>query len=82
MGGFFDFVVDNFGDKFWGELLEGVVGSFVLDDFGYFFVDSMDLGRSGIGGFFDLVGVVFGESDGEEVEEVVVGGLDGDVGFD
>lgn len=36
----------------------------------------------GVGGLADLVGPTLGESDGEEAEEVLVGGLDGNVGLD
>ena len=38
--------------------------------------------RGSVGGLLDLVGPSLGESDGEDAEEVVIGGLDGDVGFD
>lgn len=41
----------------------------------------MDLGGGSVGGFFDLVWVMFGEGNSEYVDEVVVGGFDGDVGF-
>lgn len=41
-----------------------------------------DLRRPGVGGLLDLVGAPLGETDGEEAEEVVVGGLDDDVGLD
>lgn len=37
--------------------------------------------RSGIGRLLDLVGAALGESDGEEAEEVVVGGHHSDVGL-
>jgi hypothetical protein len=40
------------------------------------------LRRSSIGGLLDLVGPALGESDGEEAEEVVIGGLDDNVGLD
>lgn len=36
----------------------------------------------GVGGLLDLVGPSLGEGDAEKTEEVVVGGLDNDVGLD
>lgn len=82
LGGLLDLAADNLGDKLRGELLEGAAGSLALDDLGHLLADGTDLGRSGIGGLLDLVGAALGESDGEEAEKVVVGGLDGDVGLD
>jgi hypothetical protein len=40
------------------------------------------LRRSGVGGLLDLVWPSLGEGNGEEAEEVVIGGLDNDVGLD
>jgi hypothetical protein len=40
------------------------------------------LRRSSISGLLNLVWAALGESDGEDAEEVIIGGLDGDVGLD
>lgn len=53
-----------------------------LNDLDHLLADSTNLRRAGIGGLLDLVGASLGESDGEETDEVVVGGLNGDVGLD
>ena len=52
-----------------------------MDDLDHLSSDGSDLRGGGIGGLLDLVGATLGEADGEETEEVVVGGLDCDVGL-
>lgn len=64
-----------------GELSQAAAGSLTLDDLNHLLADGADLGRLGVGGLLDLVWSSLGESNGEEAEEVVVGGLDGDVGL-
>lgn len=39
------------------------------------------MGRSGVGRLLDLVLAALGEANGEKADEVVIGGLDGDVGL-
>jgi len=82
LGGLLDLAANDLGDQLGGELGKGAAGSLALDDLGHLFADGADLGRSGIGSLLDLVGAALGESDGEEADEVVVGGLDRDVGLD
>ena len=53
-----------------------------MDDLGHLLTDLPDLRRSGVCGLLDLVRPSLGEGDGEEAKEVVIGGLDNDVGFD
>jgi len=53
-----------------------------LNDLGHLLSDGSDLRRGGVCGLLDLVWPALGEGDGEQTEEVVVGGLDGDVGLD
>lgn len=65
-----------------GELGEGAAGGLALDDLGHLLADGTDLGRAGVGGLLDLVGATLGEGNSEETEEVVVGGLHGNVGLD
>lgn len=82
LGGLLDFAADNFGDQLGNQLGEGAAGSLALDDVGHLASNGADLGRSSVGGLLDLVGASLGEGNGEEADEVVIGGLDGDVGLD
>jgi hypothetical protein len=52
-----------------------------LNDLGHLLSDSSDLRGGGIGGLLDLVGSALGEGNGEQAEEVVVSGLDCDIGL-
>ena len=81
MGSLLDLTTDNLGDELGCELCEGAAGSFALNDLGHLLSDSSDLRGGGIGGLLDLVGSALGEGNGEQAEEVVVGGLDCDVGL-
>jgi hypothetical protein len=82
LGGLLNLPSNNFRDELGCELGQGAAGGFTLDDLGHLLADSADLRRSGICGLLDLVGASLGESNGEKTEEVVVGGLDGDIGLD
>ena len=53
-----------------------------MNDLSHLLSDSPDLRRGSIGGLLDLVRPALGEGDGEEAEEIVVSGLDSDVGLD
>jgi len=82
LGSFLDLASDGLGDKLGGELLQIAARGLALDDLGHLSPDGPDLGCGGIRGLLDLVGAALREGDGEESEEVIVGGLDGDVGLD
>ena len=82
LGGLLDLATDNLWDQLGGELSEGAGGSLALDDLGHLLADGADLGGSGVGGLLDLVWTTLGESNAEHAEEVIIGGLDGDVGLD
>ena len=82
MSSLLNLTTDNLGDELGCELCEGAAGGFALNDLGHLLSDSSDLRGSGIGGLLDLVGSALGEGNGEQAEEVVVGGLDRDVGLD
>lgn len=82
LGGLLDLAANDLRDELVGQLLQGAAAGLTGDDLGHLPSDGADLGRSGVGGLLDLVGAALGESDGEEAEEVVVGGLDRDVGLD
>jgi hypothetical protein len=79
--GLLNLAADNLGDQLRGELLQGAGGSLSLNDLDHLLSDGANLGRGGVGGLADLVGTALGESNAEEAEEVVVGGLDSDVGL-
>ena len=82
MGALLDLPADDLWDQLAGQLGECAGRSFSLDDLGHLLSDGADLRACSIGGFLDLVRAALGEGDGEETEEVVIGGLDGNVGFD
>ena len=79
--GLLDLAANDLGDEFAGELGEGDGGSFALDDLGHFLADGADLGGGGICRLLDLVGAALREGNGEQADQIVVGRLDGDVGF-
>ena len=62
-------------------MCKGAAGGLALDNLNHLSADGSDLGGGCIGGLLDLVGALLGECDGEEAEEVVVSGLDCDVGL-
>lgn len=80
--GLLDLAADNLGNQLGGELLQSARGSLALDDLNHLLSDGTNLGGGGVGGLADLVRAALGEGNGEEAEEVVVGGLDGDIGLD
>jgi len=82
LGSLLNLAANNLWDELGGELGKGAGGGLALDDLGHLLADGADLGRSSVGGLLDLVWAALGESNGEEAEEVVIGGLDGDVGLD
>ncbi len=82
LGSLLNLAADNLWDELGGELGKGAGRSLALDDLGHLLADGADLGGSSVCGLLDLVWATLGESDGEEADEVIVGGLDGDVGLD
>jgi len=82
LGGLLDVTTDDLGDQLLGELGEGARAGVTGHDLDHLLADRPDLRRSGVCGLLDLVWSSLGETNGEEAEEVVVGGLDNDVGLD
>ena len=82
LGGLLNLAADDLGNELVGELRQSAAGSLALNNLGHLLADGADLGRPGVGGLLDLVGAPLGEGNAEEAEEVVVGGLDNDVGLD
>lgn len=76
-----DLAANDFRDEFRGELSEGAGGSLALDDISHLATNGADLGRSGVGRLLNLILAAFGEADGEEANEVIISGLDRDIGF-
>lgn len=63
-------------------MCKGAARGLTLDDLGHLLPDSPNLRRSGVCGLLDLVGSALGERNGEEAEEIIVGGLDSNIGLD
>lgn len=82
LGGLLDLATDDLGDELLGELGKGARAGVAGHDLNHLLADGPDLGRLGVCGLLDLVRSALGEGDAEEAEEVVVGGLDNDVGLD
>ncbi len=81
LGGLLDLAANDLGDQLLGELSQSAGASLALHDLSHLLADSPDLRRSSVGCLLDLVRPALGETDGEEAEEVVVGGLDNNVGL-
>lgn len=52
-----------------------------MNDVGHFASNGSNLGRRRIGGFLDLIRAAFGESNGEETDEVIICRLHSHIGF-
>ena len=70
------------GDELLGKLRKGAAAGLALHDVGHLLADLSDLRAAGVCGLLDLVGASLGEGNAEQTEEVVIGGLDDDVGLD
>ena len=81
MCGLLNFATDDLRNKLSGELCKGAAGGLALDNLNHLSANGSDLRGGGVCGLLDLVGAALGEGNGEEAEEVVIGGLDGDVGL-
>jgi hypothetical protein len=81
LGGLLNLAANDLRDQLGGQLLQGAAAGLALDDLGHLSPDGADLRGGGVGGLLDLVGAALGEADGEQAQQVVVGGLDRDVGL-
>jgi len=72
---------DNLRDKLGSKLSKSAARGFAGDNLNHLLSDSSDLRGGGVCGFLDLIRSPLGESNGEQSEEVVIGGLDCDVGL-
>lgn len=82
LGSLLDLSANDLGNELVNELLEIARGSLALDDLEHLRTDLTDLSRLGVGGLLNLVGSALGETNGEETDEVAIGGLDVRVGLD
>jgi len=82
LGGLLNLATNDLGDELLGELGEGARAGVTGHDLNHLLADSPDLRGLGVCGLLDLVRSSLGEGNAEEAEEVVVGGLDNDVGLD
>lgn len=82
LGSLLDLATDDLRDELLRQLSERAGASLTSHDLNHLLADGPDLRRRSVGGLLDLVRSSLGESDGEETEEVVVCGLDNDVGLD
>ena len=73
---------DNLRDEFGGELSKVAASSLTLNNLNHLLTNGADLGRLSVGSLLDLVWPPLSEGNGKQAEEVVVGGLDGNVGLD
>lgn len=80
--GLLDLTANDLWNQLVDQLVECAVRDLAGDDLSHLAANCADLGRRGIGGLFDLISTAFGESNREDADEVVVGGLDCDVGLD
>jgi hypothetical protein len=82
LGGLLNLASNDLGDELLGELGECARAGVACHDLNHLLADRPDLRRGSVCGLLDLVWSSLGEGDGEEAQEVVVGGLDHDVGLD
>lgn len=81
LGALLDLAADNLRNELGGELAESAALGLALHDVGHLLADGADLRRPRVGGLLDLVRSSLGEGNAEQAEEVVVGGLDDNVGL-
>ena len=82
LGGLLNLATNDLGNQLLGELSQSAGAGLPLHDLNHLLADLADLRGLGVGGLLHLVGALLGESNGEEADEVAVGGLDVDVGLD
>lgn len=81
LGGLLDLSANALGHKLLDQILQFTL-AFPLHDFHHLGSDLSDLSRLSVRSLLDLLTVLSGESDGEQSDEVTVGGSDVDVGLD
>jgi len=79
--GLLNLAPNNLRDELGGELRKGAASSLTLNYLNHLLTDGTDLRRLSIGSLLDLVWPPLGEGNSEQAEEVVISGLDGNVGL-
>ena len=82
LSGLLNLAPDDLGDQLLGELGECAGAGLPCHDLHHLLADRPNLGRGSICGLLNLIGPLLGEGNGEETKEVVVGGLDHNIGLD
>ena len=77
-----DLLANLVGDELLEEILEGALGDFDEKDFHHLGAEDLLLGALGVASGLNLVLVAAGEGDGEDADEVAVGGLGLDESLD
>jgi len=81
LGSLLDISSDSLWDQLGGQLTQSAVASLPRHDVHHLLPDRPNLRALRVRGLLDLIRSAFGETDGEQSEQVIVGGLDGDVGL-
>jgi len=76
-----NFTANSLGNKLLDELLEIAAGGLSCHDLEHLLADFPDLTRLSVSGLAGLIGAALGEANGEEAEEVAIGGFDIDMGL-
>lgn len=76
-----DLAANDLRNELRSELGESAAGGLALNDIGHLAADGADLRRRSVGGLLDLVGATLGERNSEHANEVIVGGLDCNIGL-
>lgn len=82
LGGLLNLATHDLGNELLGELRKSAGRGLAGHDLDHLLADLSDLRRGGVCRLLDLVGASLGEGNAEKSEEVVVGGLDDNVGLD
>lgn len=82
VGSLLDFTSESFWDQLANQLLQRKTTGFPSNNFHHLLSDLADLGGLCVGSLLNLIVSFLSESNHEETDQVVVGGLDNSVGFD
>lgn len=82
LGSLLDLAANDLWNELLGELGKSAGAGIAGHDLDHLLADRPDLRCGSVCGLLNLVWSSLGEADGEEAQEVVVGGLDDDVGLD
>jgi len=70
------------GGKVGDQTVDGAVTNFLVEDFDDLLADGLDLGSLSVSGLLAVLGDALGEGDGEDTDDVAIGGLNVTVGLD